>query len=208
MKATEILGREHQVIEQVAETCGKCAEALRKEMKVPLNVLESVVAFLRIYVDQYHDQEEARLFTMLREKGVPAGSCPIATIEHEKQKLAMLINQLSAAVDVYVKSGGTVSSTLVDTLQSLSEFYPNHIWKEDYLLLPMADKVLAEADQQALAKVMHMIDLNKGEDARRTVEDFYAAVRLCSEDASIWDRASNAAWSERDTAVQKWSLYA
>ena len=39
--------------------------------------LKSIVEFLRVYGYQYHEQEEKRLFSMLREKGVPAGSCPI-----------------------------------------------------------------------------------------------------------------------------------
>ena len=190
MKATEVLEREHQVIEHVAETCGTCAEALRKGFKIPFNVLKSIVEFLRVYGYQYHEQEEKRLFSMLREKGVPAGSCPIAALEHEKEKLAVLIDQLSAAVDVHVKSAGMVNSTLIDTLQSLSEFYPDHIWKENYLLLPMADKLFSEADQQALAQALHTIDSNRGEDARRTVEEFNAAIRLCSETALLWDRAA------------------
>jgi hemerythrin-like domain-containing protein len=189
MKATEVLEREHQVIEHVAETCGTCAEALRKGFKIPINVLESIVEFFRVYCDQYHEQEEKRLFSMLREKGVPAGSCPIAALEHEKEKRAVLIDQLSSAVEVYAKSAGMVGSTLIDTLQSLSEFYPDHIWKENYLLLPMADKLFSVADQQALTQALHTIDSNRGVDARRTVEEFNAAIRLCSETALIWDRA-------------------
>ena len=114
----------------------------------------------------------------------------VAALEHEKEKLAVLIDQLSAAVDVHVKSAGMVNSTLIDTLQSLSEFYPDHIWKENYLLLPMADKLFSEADQQALAQALHTIDSNRGEDARRTVEEFNAAIRLCSETALLWDRAA------------------
>jgi len=190
MKPTEVLEREHQVIEQVAQACGTCAEALRKKITVPFSVLQSIVTFLRVYGDQYHNKEEEQLLAMLRDKGVPAGSCPIATLEHEKEKLAMMIDQLSSSVDIYVQSGGTVNSTLIDTLQSLAEFYPDHIWKENYLLLPMADKVFTEADQQTLGEALHAIDSNKGEDARRTVEEFNAAIWQCSEGAAIWDRAN------------------
>jgi hemerythrin-like domain-containing protein len=190
MKATEVLEREHEVIAQVAETCGTCAEALRKGFKIPFNVLESIVEFLRVYGDQYHEQEEKRLFDMLRDKGVPAGSCPIAALDHEKVKLAVLIDQLSSAAEVYAKSAGMVNSTLIDTLQSLSEFYPDHIWKENYLLLPMADKLFSEADQQILAQALHAIDSSRGEEARRTVEKFNAAIRLCSETSLIWDPAA------------------
>lgn len=190
MKPTEVLEREHQVIEQVAAACGTCAAALRKGARIPADILRSTIAFLRVYGDQYHNQEEERLFALLREKGVPAGSCPIATLEHEKQKLATMIDQLSAAVDIYIESAGAVNATLIDTLQALAQFYPDHIWKENYLLLPMADKMFSEADQQALAQSLRTIDSNQGAEARRIVEEFNAAIFQCSANASIWDQAA------------------
>jgi hemerythrin-like domain-containing protein len=190
MKATEVLEREHRVIERVAETCGTCAEALRKGMKVPSSVLASIVAFLRVYGNEYHEQEEERLFSMLREKGVPAGSCPIASLEHEQQKMSVLIDQLAAAVAVYGESGGRVSGTLVDTLQAIAQSFPDHIWKENYLLLPMVDKLFSDEDQRVLAQALQTIDASNGEDARRTVDEFNAAIRQCSESAAMWERAS------------------
>ena len=190
MKATEILEREHRVIERVAAACGTCAEVLEKGAKVPANVLQSIVEFLRVYGDQYHRAEEQRLFSMLRERGVPSGSCPIAALDHEDQKLKTFAGQLSSAVDVYVKSDGMVTDTLIDTLHSLAEIYPDHIWKEDYLLLPMADKLLSEADQETLAVSLRAIDSTTGERARRTVEDFCTAIQLCSESACLWEQAN------------------
>jgi hemerythrin-like domain-containing protein len=190
MKATEILEREHRVIERVAGACGTCAEVLRKGAKVPADILESIVEFLRVYGDQYHHEEEQLLFSMLREKGVPSGSCPIAVLDYENQKLEALSDQLSSAVSVYVKSDGAVTDTLIDTLHSLAELYPDHIWKEDYLLLPMADKLLSEADQETLAESMHLVDSGVGEGARYTVENFSTAIRLCSESVCLWEQAN------------------
>ena len=83
-----------------------------------------------------------------------------------------------------------MSATLTDTLQAVAEFYPDHIWKENYLLLPMADKVFTEADQQALAQSLRTIDSDRGEAARQIVEQFNAAIFQCSESASIWDQAA------------------
>ena len=102
----------------------------------------------------------------------------------------VLAGQLSSAVDVYVKSDGMVTDTLIDTLHSLAEIYPDHIWKEDYLLLPMADKLLSEGDQETLAVSLRAIDSTTGERARRTVEDFCTAIRLCSESACLWEQAN------------------
>lgn len=190
MKATKVLEREHQIIEQVAQTCGLCADALREGFRIPSNVFTSIVGFLRIYDDQYHNEKEERLFAKLREKGVPAGCYPIVTLEHENEKLAVLINQLSAAVEMFVRSDGAVKSTLIDTLKALSEFYPDHIWKENYLLLPMADKLFSEGDQQALARALRAIDASKGEDAWRTVGEFNATLWKYSEGTPLGSHAA------------------
>lgn len=181
MKATEMLEQEHRTIERVATACGVFAEMLQNGTKVPAGVLQSVVKFLRVYDDQYHHEREHSLFGMLRDKGVPDGSCPIAVLNHEDHKLATLVTQLSNAVEVYDKSSGTVSDTLTTTLRSLAEFYPGHIWKEDYLLLPMAEKLLCEGDQQVLTEALRKIDSAKGAEARRTVEQLSTAMKSCPE---------------------------
>lgn len=184
MKATEVLEHDHRVIEQVASSCGVCAEVLRGGAKVPTDVLESIVDFFRQYGDHYHRQEEEVLLSMLREKGVPFGSCPIAVINYENQKRKTLIDQLSSAVRAYITSDGAVNGTLIDTLTALAEFFPDHIWKEDYLLLPMAEKVLSEEDKRSLADSFHLIDSMKGTEAQRAVERFSNAIHHCMDNVA------------------------
>lgn len=184
MKATEILEQEHRIIEQVASACGVCAEVLRGGGSVPPDALESIVDFFRQYGDQYHRQEEEMLLTMLREKGVASGSCPIAVIDYENQKRKMLLEQLSTAVTAYAKSNGKINSTLTDTLTALAEFFPDHIWKEDYVLLPMAEKLLSAEDQQILGGSLHLIESIKGAEARRALERLNGAIHHCMETAT------------------------
>jgi hemerythrin-like domain-containing protein len=52
----------------------------------------------------------------------------------------------------YIKDAERGRLTLIQVLQSLVTLYPAHIWKEDYLLFPMADKILAESDQELLLR--------------------------------------------------------
>lgn len=189
MKATEALEQEHRVIEQVASSCGMCAEVLRSGVKVPTEVLESIVDFFQHYGDRYHRQEEEALLSMLREKGVPAGSCPIAVIDYENQKHKVLVDQLSSAVRAYIKSDGAVNGTLIDTLKALAEFFPDHLWKENYLLLPMAEKVLSQEDQRSLADSLHLIDSMKGEEARRSADQFRAVIHHCLDNVAPPEQA-------------------
>jgi hemerythrin-like domain-containing protein len=179
MKATEILGHENRVIQQVASSCGVCAEALRSGTKVPTDVLESIVDFFEKYGDHYYRQEEELLLSMLREKGVPFGRGPIALINYENHKRRTLVDQLSSAVRTYITSGGATKGVLIETLDALAEFFRSHIWKQDYLLLPMAERVLSEEDKTSLADWLHMIDSMKGAEAQKAVERFNAALHHC-----------------------------
>lgn len=43
-------------------------------------------------------------------------------------------------------------SGLTEVLSDLAQFYPDHIWKEEYLLLPLATKVLSAQDDEGLIK--------------------------------------------------------
>jgi hemerythrin-like domain-containing protein len=179
MKATEILGHEHRVIQQVASSCGVCAEALRSGTKVPTDVLESIVDFFEKYGDHYYRQEEELLLSMLREKGVPFGRGPIALINYENHKRRTLVDQLSSAVRTYITSGGATKGVLIETLDALAEFFRSHIWKQDYLLLPMAERVLSEEDKTSLTDWLHMIDSMKGVEAQKAVERFNTALHHC-----------------------------
>jgi hemerythrin-like domain-containing protein len=192
MKATEILGHENRVIQQVASSCGVCAEALRSGTKVPTDVLESIVDFFEKYGDHYYRQEEELLLSMLREKGVPFGRGPIALINYENHKRRTLVDQLSSAVRTYITSGGATKGVLIETLDALAEFFRSHIWKQDYLLLPMAERVLSEEDKTSLADWLHMIDSMKGAEAQKAVEGFNAALHHCM-DAIAQPRRAHAA---------------
>jgi hemerythrin-like domain-containing protein len=184
MKATETLEHEHRVIEEVASACGVCAEVLRGGTKVPTDVLESIVDFFRKYGDRYHRQAEEALLSVLHDKGVPTAACPIVVINYENQKRQTLVNQLTSAFIAYVESGGAVRETLVSTLQALAEFFPDHIWKEEYLLLPMAEKVLSEGDKNSLADSLNLIGSMKGAEARHAVERFNGAIHRCMDNVA------------------------
>ena len=43
-------------------------------------------------------------------------------------------------------------------------FYPNHIWKEDYLLFPLADRFLTSEDQSELAEKFEDVEPEIGDE--------------------------------------------
>ena len=179
MKSTEMLEAEHHVIQKVAEACGVLAEEIQNGAELPGKVLQSLVAFLGMYAGQYHHEKEKWLLSMLRVKGVPSGTWPIVTLDHENLKLASLVNELVIAGDAYSKGAANAASAVAAILHSVAELYTDHIWKEDYVLLPMADKLFSETDQRVLADALRAIDLSQGEAARRTIHQLSLAIKAC-----------------------------
>lgn len=179
MNATESLELEHRKLARVADACEIFADELLQGSKIPANILESLADFLRLYAEQYHRQEEKWLFGMLRQKGVPAETWLIAGLSRENDKLKVLVDQFGNAVDAYSRTDALMTGSLADTLRSLAELYRDHIWKEDYLLLPMASKILSDADQQVLTETFHAIEGNSGAEAYRSVARLSAAIKTC-----------------------------
>lgn len=179
MTAIQTLEHQHQQIGLVARACGIFAQLLEQGTTVPPAVLMSVADFLNVFDDRYHRDGEARLFGILRAKGIPAGGCPMGALTHEYLKLQVLRAQLASAAGIYATADGTIRDTLIGTLQALSELYAEHLWKEDYLLLPMAAKVMSDGDLSGLAESLEALRVEKGPDADRALAEVRAAIQAC-----------------------------
>ena len=59
---------------------------------------------------------------------------------------------LADQAPAYAQGSPGAKEALVQTLRDLVDLYQNHIWKEDAMVFPMADKVLTADDQQQLSK--------------------------------------------------------
>ena len=187
MKGTEFLQQEQRTIERVAQACGVLAEMLENGTSVPASVLQSVVKFLRVFCSDYHREHEARLLAMLQMKGFPSEGFPIESLRHEHDKLSLLTNQLGNAIGVHSLKDEKAKSTLISTLRALAEAYSDHMWKENYVLLPIAEELFSAADQRVLADWLHEVEVTKGADARRIVEQLSDSMRRypeCNEQQS------------------------
>ena len=168
-KATQILEEEHRTIQKVVASLALMAEDLKTGMCVPNDTLREIARFLREFVEKCHQRkEEAYLFTILLKKGVPAGGCPLAVLNNEHAKERALIRQFSDAAELYIESGGAAHASLESTIHSLAELLPGHIWKEDYMLLPMADKILSSDEQDMLRVQFEQVESEIGPEIHRS----------------------------------------
>jgi len=148
---TDILEEEHRFIQQVVGALPTLIGVLQIRRPVEADLLPEIVEFMQMFADKcHHGKEEAHLFPVLVQKGVPVTGCPIGALTHEHQQGRALVSGLAEAAQAYARGGDVAIASLVETLHGITELYPNHIWKEDYLLFPMTNKVLGADDHRDL----------------------------------------------------------
>jgi len=163
--AVEMLEAEHRVIQRMVAGMSVLADQLEGGEPVDVSLLESIVAFLRTFADRlHHGKEESFLFPALIRRGVPAQGCPIGGLTMEHQKGRVMVGELADAIRGYAAGEPPARENLVKSLRALVAFYPSHIWKEDYLLFPLAGKVLTPEDQQELMDKFETVERELGLD--------------------------------------------
>lgn len=151
-KATRELEHEHRIIEQVVGGMAVLIEKLESGEEVDQSVFTDLFEFLQNFGDTYHHGKEERyLFKLLAKKVVPVSSCPLAVLVHDHERGRQLMSDLRLESELYRDIPNEGRRGLIDTLRKLVEFYPSHIWKEDYLLFPMAEKLLSKSEQKELS---------------------------------------------------------
>ena len=171
----EELEAEHRLIQRMVAGMSVLAEQLEGGETVDVSLLENIVAFLRTFADRcHHGKEESSLFPVLMRRGVPSHGCPIGglTMEHEKGRV--MVGELAAAIRGYATGEPSSRESLVKSLRALVSFYPSHIWKEDYLLFPLAGKVLTPEDQQELRDKFEAVEREVGPDVLKGFDKMVA----------------------------------
>ncbi|MBI2846522.1 MAG: hemerythrin domain-containing protein [Chloroflexi bacterium] len=170
-RPTDMLEEEHRYIQKVVGAMAVMAEALEMGQKVDVETLKGIVEFMRTFADKcHHGKEEAYLFPTLVGKGVPVRGCPLAILTAEHLRGRTLVRELSETTEAYAKDGPEAKRALVECLRDMTNLYPNHIWKEDYLLFPMTNKILTSEEQQELQDKFEKVEESIGRDVHHRFE--------------------------------------
>jgi len=170
-KPTDILEAEHRVIEKVIQAMAVLLKNLEMDRAVAIDDLQNIAEFMGVFGDTcHHGKEEKELFPLLIAKGVSAQGCPIAILTHEHEMGRQLVKGLRDAAAAYEKKDASAKARLVKQLTGLTNLYPDHIWKEDFLLFPMANKILDDSEQRELQAKFDMVEKEIGPDTHAKYE--------------------------------------
>ena len=191
-RATEALEREHKIIQKAVAVMAQIVIQLEFRHPVTPDILRSLLQLMREFSDQcHHGKEESYFCPYLESKGVPSTGCPLSALKGEHMKSRQLLDDLNSAAAAYIDNHEKGRLTLIQVLQSLVALYPAHIWKEDYMLFPMADKILTAGDQELLLRQFQKAEEVLGSDAHERFE------RLANELSERIDRCPQCDQSAR-----------
>lgn len=201
MKATAIqqMTTEHRHIESVIKSLQGAVAALGNGQRLDVEKLRHVVEFLRVYADErHHQREEALFFPMLVKRGVPAQGCPIGGLNHEHEKGRAFVSALDEQLTAYEQHQTGADQALRQTLQEIIKLYGHHLWMEDAMVFPMAEKLISEDDNRELMIKFGDLDRAIGPELVARLEQFARSLSLPTElrmpiDSAPWTNEFNSA---------------
>ncbi len=152
MQARGPLMIEHRLIESMLTLMKGALEVINSGGKVDPLFIDTAVDFIRVYADRtHHGKEEEILFRELDKKDLSVDDRKVMNELIEEHVIGR--NTTKALVDANTKYRNGDASALSDItaqLNTLIDFYPKHIEKEDKVFFPASRTYFTDQEDQAM----------------------------------------------------------
>jgi hemerythrin-like domain-containing protein len=171
MQARGPLMIEHRLIERMILLIKDVLAEIESTQKVDPVFVDTAVDFIRMYADRtHHGKEEDILFRDLEKKDLSVDDQQVMNELIEEHVFGR--NTTRALVDANTRYRNGDTSALADIaekLQTLIDFYPKHIEKEDKVFFPASRAYFTDEEDQAML-------VEFGEFDRQMIHEKYKAV--------------------------------
>jgi len=175
MSAIEILVDEHRLISRTVNVLRVLNKRLERGDPVDVNVLMEVVDFFRMFVDKnHHTKEEWGLFPVLERCKVNPEGCTIQSLKSEHEQARILTTTLADQLGKHKTSDSKVM--ICATLRNSIELHNDHIWRENILLFPAAEKAFQESESNAVTASYSEVEERLGAGFRAKYEQVVNAL--------------------------------
>jgi hemerythrin-like domain-containing protein len=141
----DMLTYEHKYILKGVHGLSVIDEELDRDEPADPALRHRIVEFMRNFADAcHHAKEEAALFPAMESKGVPRTGCPLGGLRAEHEKGRKLASALGDAADAYADGNSSAVEAIRHAIAGIRQLYPNHIWKEDEMVFPMAQRLFTQ----------------------------------------------------------------
>ncbi len=165
-KWNQILVEEHEWIERCIAVI-EIEFDKKNSVEVDFNRILRALDFLFEIGDKIHNKkEEDFLFPLMESKGIPRDGGPIGVMLQEHQIERELLSQLMVLV-MQRKPQQDILPELKQKCQAYFQIRKEHIWKENDVLYPMANRFFTPSDHERVTSGIQQIDSSVyGESAR------------------------------------------
>lgn len=153
MRPTQELSHEHEAIKRMLAILGEACNRMDAGERIDARHLESAVEFIRVFADKcHHGKEEDLLFPAMVKAGIPKEGGPIGVMFAEHVQGRQFVKALAEAIPGYRADEPEAKQEVVKNARGYVDLLGPHIHKEDFILYPMADRVLTSEIQDYLTK--------------------------------------------------------
>lgn len=159
MKPTDQLKEEHMAVKTMIKVLEAVSSKLESGQEVNAEHLDMIIEFIRVFTDKcHHGKEEGILFPAMEAAGIPVESGPIGVMLTEHDAGRDYVKGMSQGIAEYKKSGLKAASQIVKNARGYIELLTQHIYKEDNILYPMADKYIPAMAQGELMEKFEKLE--------------------------------------------------
>jgi hemerythrin-like domain-containing protein len=152
MQARGPLMVEHRLIERMLSVIKDALVQIESSHSVDPVFVDTAVDFIRIYADRtHHGKEEEILFRDLDKRPLSAEDRRVMNELIEDHVFGRKITKALVDANSRYRNGDEIAlAEVAEKLQTLVEFYPKHIEKEDKVFFPAARAYLTDSEDQAM----------------------------------------------------------
>jgi hemerythrin-like domain-containing protein len=161
MKATRQLKDEHEGVKIMLGILEQVCKQLESKGSLNKEHFESILEFLKVFVDTcHHGKEEELLFPALEAVGVPKEG-PIATALHQHELGRNHVKAMSNAFSAFATGDGSSSQDIVQNAQDYISLLKDHMEMENSVLFVAADNRLSEQEHNELFEGFEKIEVDR-----------------------------------------------
>jgi len=159
MKVTHDLRNEHEGVLLAPKILEKICMKVDSKENFPIEHVEQILEFLRIFVDKcHHGKEEDLLFPALEAVGIGKENGPIGVMLAEHQRGRNFVKEMAIGVDLSRSDIAQGTKKIVENARGYIDLLRQHIDKENAVLFNMADSMIPEAKQAELIERFEEIE--------------------------------------------------
>ena len=162
MKPTDVLIKEHDAIQTMLKITEAVCNRLESQESVIPEHLQQIVEFIQVFADRcHHGKEEDLLFKALEAVGVPKDGGPIGVMLSEHDLGRNYVKKMSEAATAYSKGNREATKQFIDNARNYVILLSQHIYKENNVLFPLADRLLPQETQDKLVEQFEVVEREK-----------------------------------------------